>query len=80
MLLMNENTIVPLLCRVFYISGLVATGKVFKLGRKGLGYYYDAFERSPPFSWSEEHDTITILVSKLCEDSVTTRVSIHVMS
>ncbi len=70
----------PLLCLVFYITGLAATDRVFKLGRKGLGYYYDAFERSPPFSWSEEHDTITILVSKLREESSTTRVSIHAMS
>ncbi len=54
-----------LLCLVCYILvSFAATDRVFKLGQKGMGYYYDAYERSPPFSWSEEHDTVTVVVSK----------------
>ncbi len=45
-------------------TGLESTGRVFKLGWKGLGYYNDHFELSPPFNWSEEYDTITIVVSE----------------
>ncbi len=60
---MNEWSLC-LLCLVCYILIFLcgSTDRVFKLGQMGLGYYYDVYERSPPFSWSEEHDTVTVVV------------------